>query len=130
MLVGVAERMRLSLLTGNLRPIAVMKVKLIGLARYFDLSAGAFGTDAEDRLELVPIARSRAGAPATPWPRARTALVGDTPADIATALADGVRSLLFSSSRFRKEHLHGADAVVSHASSMVETLRGWHAAPD
>jgi phosphoglycolate phosphatase len=124
----VQEGMSLSLLTGNLRQIATLKLELMGVAAYFDLSAGAFGTDAEERSQLVPVARSRAGSFGTPWPRDRTAVVGDTPGDVATAQADRVRSILFSSRRFPEHRLYGAEAVVANVAGLVETLRDWHSA--
>ena len=52
----------LALLTGNLEPIARRKMELAGLGGFFAERQGAFGSDAEARPELVPIARRRAAA--------------------------------------------------------------------
>lgn len=120
-----ATGMRLTLLTGNLRDIAVAKVVGMGLAAEFDLGVGAYGDDAEERTGLVPIARRRAGNGARPWPRQRTAVVGDTPSDIATARADGVASAIFSSARYPEAALGGASAVISDVDELVETLESW-----
>ena len=78
------ERLRdaghlLALVTGNLEPIARRKLGLRGLARYFPEGQGGFGSDADLRPELVPIARARAGTPGHPHPRPETVLIGDTP---------------------------------------------------
>jgi phosphoglycolate phosphatase len=80
---------RLSLVTGNLEPVARRKLAAAGVGRYFPAGQGGFGSDAEDRGELPGIARARAASP--PWPRERTVVIGDTPRDIACARTDGVR---------------------------------------
>ena len=48
-----------SLLTGNLEPIARLKLTCAGLAEYVDFELGAFGSDHHDRTCLVPITRQR-----------------------------------------------------------------------
>jgi phosphoglycolate phosphatase len=73
----VESGMRLGLVTGNLRPIAEAKVRQMGLLLRFDLAIGAYGDDAEDRADLVPLARERAGSPDHPWPRHAAVLVGE-----------------------------------------------------
>jgi phosphoglycolate phosphatase len=119
------DGLRLSLLSGNLRPIAIEKVEQLGLGHYFDVAIGAYGSDLEDRPGLVALARRRGGAPGPPWPRNRTVLVGDTPGDIAAAQSDRVRCAVFSSRRFSAARLGEADAVVSNTAGLVETLRSW-----
>ena len=52
---------RLSLVTGNLEPIARLKLRAAGLGRFFPRGQGGFGSDHEDRTELPAIARARAG---------------------------------------------------------------------
>lgn len=120
-----AAGMRLTLLTGNLRAIAARKVELMGIADAFDVEIGAYGDDAEDRTRLVPIARRRAGGP---WPRARTVVVGDTPADVATARADQVRSIVFASARYPRRMLTGADVVIDGSDELVSVLERMRAA--
>src|SRR5205085_10103378 len=39
------EGLRLSLLSGNLRPIAIEKIDQLGLGPYFDAAIGAYGSD-------------------------------------------------------------------------------------
>ncbi len=117
--------MRLTLVTGNLSAIAATKVKLIGVARRLELEAGAYGSDEESRSRLVPLARARAEAGGEPWPSERTVVVGDTPRDVAGALADGVASIAFSSARFGAADLRGARAVVSDVEALVEKLTCW-----
>ena len=74
---------------------------------------GGFGSDAEDRDELPPIARARAGG----YPRERTIVIGDTPLDIACARADGVRVLAVATGIFAADELSDADAVVRRRAS-------------
>ena len=78
------EGVRLAVLTGNLEPIARLKLARAGLGRFFEHGQGGFGSDHEDRTELPAIARARAGG----YPRAQTVVIGDTPRDIACARAD------------------------------------------
>jgi phosphoglycolate phosphatase-like HAD superfamily hydrolase len=105
----------LALVTGNLEPIARRKLSLRGLAKYFPEGQGGFGSDADLRPELVPIARARAGAPGRPHPREHTVLIGDTPRDVEAALADKVPCIGITGARFDAEALReaGAAAAVS-----------------
>lgn len=117
-----ARGLRLTLTTGNLKPIAAAKMLQIGLLDSLDLEIGAYGSDAEERAELAPIARRRAGAAGSPWPRERTVVVGDTPEDAAAAAADGVASLVFSSARYPADELAGATRVVTDTDDLVAAL--------
>jgi phosphoglycolate phosphatase-like HAD superfamily hydrolase len=99
----------LALLTGNLEAIARRKLSLRGLGDYFPVGLGAFGSDAELRPELVPIARARAGD----VPREATVLIGDTPFDVEAARADGVRAVGITGHRFSAEALREAGAAAT-----------------
>lgn len=90
-----------SLLTGNTRANAVLKVEAFGLDRWLDLAVGAYGSDDHDREALVPVAldrlrdlRGRAVDPSQVW------VVGDTPRDLACARAGGARCLLVATGGF------------------------------
>jgi phosphoglycolate phosphatase-like HAD superfamily hydrolase len=107
-----------ALLTGNPELVARARMERIGLASFFPPGQGAFGCDAEDRAELIDIARARAGD----WPRDLTIAVGDTPADVAGAHAAGIRVVAFGSS------LDGADAVIERMAELPETLERLSAA--
>jgi phosphoglycolate phosphatase-like HAD superfamily hydrolase len=102
-----------SLLTGNLEPIARLKLGCAGLERYVDFELGAFGSDHRDRTCLVPITRQRL--------RARLGaddldivVVGDTPRDIACARAGGARAVAVATGGFSRDALgaHSPDAVL------------------
>jgi phosphoglycolate phosphatase len=116
---------RLALVTGNLEPIARRKLSLRGLEAFFPAGGGGFGSDAELRPELVPLARARAGAGAEPHPREDTVLIGDTPFDVAAATADGVRAVGITGHRFSRDALleAGAAATVDELGELEAVLR-------
>jgi phosphoglycolate phosphatase-like HAD superfamily hydrolase len=64
-------------------------MRRLGLERFFAEGQGGFGCDAEERDELIAVARERAGG----WPAARTVEIGDTARDVETARAAGIRSI-------------------------------------
>ena len=112
------DAFRFSLVTGNYERIARLKLARAGIGHWFPEGQGAFGSDAEERERLPPLARSRAGD----WPRERTVVIGDTPRDIACARADGVRVIAVATGPFAAEALAAADAVVDSAAAVVVVL--------
>ena len=121
--LAVRDGIVLALVTGNLQPIARMKLRAAGIGKYFAGGQGGFGSDHEDRSELPAIARRRAGAGnGEPWPRERTILIGDTPRDIACARADGVRVVAIATGPYGVEELCEADAVTRHARELESVL--------
>ncbi len=118
------EGVRLALVTGNLEPIARMKLSRAGLGECFPRGQGGFGSDHEDRSELPAIARARAGSETRPYPRERTVVIGDTPRDIACARADGVRCLAVATGGYPASALRGADGVAEDARELRELLDG------
>ena len=105
----------LSLVTGNLEPIARLKLQRAGIGHFFACGHGGFGSDHEDRTELPGIARSRAGTRGRPHPREDTVVIGDTPLDIACARADGVRCIAVPTGPYGADALAGADHVAASA---------------
>ena len=120
LLDGLAARggVRCSLVTGNYEPVARLKLERAGIGHHFEADQGGFGSDAEDRDLLPAIARARAGG----QPRDRTIVVGDTPADIACARADGLRVLVVTTGIFAADQLSGADAVSVDAFALAGVL--------
>lgn len=117
------DDVELSLLTGNLEPIAHLKLNRAGIGDFFPHGAGGFGSDAEDRTDLPAIARRRAGCcDGVPHPRGDTIVIGDTPRDIACARADGVRVLAVATGPYPASDLAGADAVVPDALALRPVL--------
>lgn len=126
LLARLAERddTRLALVTGNYEPIARLKLRVAGIGHYFERGQGGFGSDHEDRAMLPQIARRRAGGEQA-WPRAETAVIGDTPRDIACARADGVRVVAIPTGPYGPEDLRQADAVAHDAGELGEVLERW-----
>ena len=124
LLRALAERdadFRLSLVTGNLEPVARLKLARAGIGDHFEPGQGGFGSDHASRAELPPIARARAGD----WPRDRTVVIGDTPRDIACARADDVRVVAVATGPFAVEALADADAVVDDARALLPVLEDY-----
>lgn len=112
----------LSLVTGNLEPVARLKLQRAGIGRHFARGQGAFGSDSEDRAALPAIARRRAGEPGRPYPREHTVIIGDTPRDIACARADGVHALALATGPYAADELADADAVLASAAELPSAL--------
>jgi phosphoglycolate phosphatase len=106
-----------ALLTGNIEPIAYHKLEAAGLGQWFERGQGAFGSDAEDRRELVPVARERAGG----WPRERTVVIGDAPGDVACALADGAIAVALLG-HFDRDDLAGAHVFIERLTHLGGAL--------
>ena len=115
LLDGGAE---IALLTGNLEPIGRAKVAAAGLGGRFG-DGGGFGSDAEVRADLVPIARARA---ARAYRDEDVVIVGDTPRDIAAARGAGVRVVAVTTGAFGAEALSGADAVADGLTDVLPLL--------
>ena len=124
-------RVRQSVLTGNVRPLAEVKLAALGLQNGLDLCIGAYGDDHEERTELVHVARRRAAAVHGRLPgdfdgRA-TVVVGDTPLDVEAALDAGARAVGVATGRYAAADLvaAGADAVLPDLTDtrlVMETL--------
>ncbi|PZG52921.1 hypothetical protein C1I98_06490 [Spongiactinospora gelatinilytica] len=100
-----------SVLTGNMEPIAIGKLRAFGLDRFVDFSVGAYGMDHEDRPELVRLAQERAavkyGGPFTP---ADTVLIGDTLNDVRAGRLGGARVVAVATGFCDAESLRAAGA--------------------
>ena len=106
-----AAGIRQSVLTGNIRPLAALKLAAAGLGEHLDLDVGAYGDIHEARAELVPVARQAARAAyGAEFGGQATVLVGDTPLDVAAALATGARAVSVATGSFSAADLAGAGA--------------------
>lgn len=114
----------LALVTGNLEPIARLKLARAGIGGFFPPGQGGFGSDDEDRTRLPAVARERAAdGDRVPFPRERTIVIGDTPLDVLCARADGVRCIGVTTGPHAAADLVGADAVVADARGVGDVLR-------
>src|SRR5262249_1481637 len=111
-----------SVLTGNVRRMAEIKLGAVCLDGHLDLEAGAYGDSHEVRSELVHLARGHAArrygrgvAGAAPRPGGRaTVLCGATPLAVAAARATGARAVAVATGGTSADKLAeaGADAVL------------------
>ncbi len=115
-----------ALLTGNIRPAAELKMRLVGLDRFFKLP-GAFGDDSHDRRDLPALAHARIQRHLRiDLQPSQFIVIGDTPNDIACAKHFGARSIAVGTGRvnsvetlrphapdFLFDDLSKEDAVVS-----------------
>jgi phosphoglycolate phosphatase len=100
-----------SLLTGNIRPMAEIKLAAAGLTRHLDLEVGSYGDLHEIRAELVAPARDAAAAAyGHDFHGPGTVLIGDTPLDVAAALATGARAVGVATGHFSTADLAAAGA--------------------
>jgi phosphoglycolate phosphatase len=107
-----------ALLTGNIEPIARRKLAAAGLGEWFAPGQGAFGSDAEDRRELVPVALERAGG----WAAQRAVVIGDAPGDVECALAGGAWMVALRG-HFDERALAGAHAFVDGLNELPRACR-------
>lgn len=130
----IAGHAHQSVLTGNIRPLAEVKLAALGLRDRLDLCIGAYGDDHEDRAELVQVARRRAAdvhgqSLPTSFAGRSTVVVGDTPLDISAALCAGARAVGVATGPYSAADLvaAGADAVLlnlADTSIVLDTLLG------
>ena len=110
-LLAEDERLYQSVLTGNLKDVARIKLEVFELAPYLDLEAGAYGQDHHDRAMLVRQAQERAEAiRGEVFANDRTVLIGDTPNDIQAGLVAGVRVIGVASGKSSGNDLRSAGA--------------------
>jgi phosphoglycolate phosphatase len=119
-----------SVLTGNIRPLAEVKLGPLGLTVHLDLDAGAYGDAHEVRAELVRVARANAARQyGADFSGEATVLVGDTPYDVGAALATGARAVGVATGPFAAADLaaSGAHAVLpdlAHTGRVLAAILG------
>jgi phosphoglycolate phosphatase len=105
-----------SLLTGNVRALAEVKLSPFGLLEYLDLDIGSYGDEHDVRAELVHLARQRAVRRyGGDFGGTATVLVGDTPLDIEAARLTDARAVGVATGQFTVAELAeaGAHAVLA-----------------
>ncbi|MFI1608152.1 HAD family hydrolase [Streptomyces griseofuscus] len=119
-LAALASRgMRQSVVTGNLRKAAEVKLSVFGLDTYLALSEGAYAEDGEERPGLLRTALARAGVAPE-----RAVFFGDTPADVAGGREAGVRTVAVATGRTPASAFRdaGADVVLDDLSGTDRVL--------
>lgn len=113
----------LALLTGNFEEGARLKLEYFDLWRHF--RCGAFGDDAPERNGLLSRAVARAQAlSGSSISKEHVVIVGDTPLDVAVAVAGGVRSIAVATGGYDVDTLwaSGADTVLEDLSDVPAVL--------
>ena len=88
----------LGLATGNLERGTQIKLRHAGLDGYFRY--GGFGSDSDDRTELIRLGISRGTRLCAPEPVEAAFVIGDTPLDIVHGHQAGVRVLAVASAKY------------------------------
>ena len=105
-----------SVLTGNMLPIARVKLSSLGLIDYLNVKVGAFGMDDCERWRLVRVALRRAseGLERSLAPK-DIVVIGDTPLDVEAAHRAGTRIIAVAT---------GASTVTDLAAAGAEIVLG------
>jgi phosphoglycolate phosphatase-like HAD superfamily hydrolase len=98
----------MGLATGNFSLSARLKLEYYGLERFFQ--TGGFGEDSDERAEIVARAIERVAALAADAGPHSTFVIGDTPLDVAAALANGVVAVGVATGTFSVDALKEAGA--------------------
>jgi phosphoglycolate phosphatase-like HAD superfamily hydrolase len=128
--VGAIPGIVQSVLTGNIRPNAVIKLSAFGLDAFVDFEAGGYGDDDEARPRLVAVAQRRAAARyGIIFTKASTVLVGDTPRDVRAGLEGGARVVAVATGSDSADVLRaeGADVVLPDlrdTQAVVDAVKG------
>jgi phosphoglycolate phosphatase-like HAD superfamily hydrolase len=115
-----------TVLTGNVRAVALIKLAAFGLDRFVDVEIGAYGTDDHLRANLVAVAQQRAGAKhGVTFDAGSTVLVGDTLHDVAAGRRGGALVVAVATGRTTEAELlkAGAEVVLPDLTDTAALLR-------
>jgi len=114
-----------TLVTGNLRSIALRKVAAAGLERHLRFDLGGYGSDHHVRAELVRLSRARLEGGGHVVAAERTWVIGDTPRDLQCARDNGIRCILVATGTCSYDELVAldADAVFENLSDTAALLK-------
>ncbi|MET7486737.1 HAD hydrolase-like protein [Streptomyces sp. NPDC005538] len=96
-----------TVVSGNVRAVSEIKLQVFGLDRHIVWELGAYGEEGDERASLVRLSLQRANESS-----ADAVLIGDTPADVEGAHANGVRVIAVASGRSDEALLRSAGAEV------------------
>jgi len=115
-----------SVLTANVRAVAIIKLATFGLDGYLDLEIGAYAADDHLRANLVRVAQQRASAKhGRAFDAGSTVLVGDTAHDVVAGRDGGALVVGVASGRTSEAELQdaGADVVLPDLTDTAALLR-------
>ncbi len=106
------DRVAMALGTGNLEISGREKLKFHGVDHYFPV--GGFGSDAEDRVEVLKIAVERARKHwNTEFQPSNTWVIGDTGKDISSGKAIGAKTIAVATGMYSVEELRKSNPDVA-----------------
>jgi phosphoglycolate phosphatase-like HAD superfamily hydrolase len=112
--VGTLHGVVQTVLTGTIRPNAVLKLRAFGLDRFFDTEVGGYGSQVYPKGAQLLMTRSRAAEKyGVAFGEDATVYIADSTRDVEAARAGGARCLAVASGRSSVGELRaaGADAV-------------------
>lgn len=118
-----------SVLTGNIKPVAVAKLEFFDLDAYVDTNIGAYGSDDPDKATLVTIAQQRATAKhGHTFDRSNTVLIGDSTHDVDAGRHGGATTIAVATGKHTATQLRdaGADTVLNDLRDPEAVLQAIH----
>jgi phosphoglycolate phosphatase len=115
-----------SVLTGNVKPNAILKLATFGLDRHINFDVGAYGSDDGNRPNLVQLARQRASSQLKlEVDESTTIIVGDSLRDVEAGRVGGARVVAVATGRTDADALQeaGAETVLADLSDTKAVLR-------
>jgi phosphoglycolate phosphatase len=117
----------LGLVTGNLEQGARIKLAAADLDRYFRF--GGYGSDSENRTEVVRMAIARGACHVAPKPVEASFVIGDTPLDVVHGRAAGATAIAVATARYTIKDLRACapDLLVpdlTDTQTIIEFLTG------
>ena len=102
-----------TVVTGNIKPIAVVKLEAFQLSEHMDLEVGGYGSDGDTRPPLIRQAWQRAEHKyGRAFESDRLVVIGDTPLDVAAAREVGVHAVGVATGSSTVEDLMAAQASI------------------
>ncbi|MEU6230811.1 haloacid dehalogenase-like hydrolase [Streptomyces sp. NPDC047042] len=114
-----------TVVTGNLKPNALLKLKAFDLDEFLDTEVGGYSSDNDHRPALVAVAQERTRAKyGTVFTRSNTVIIGDSLEDVRTGLEGGAPVIGVASGKTTADELAsaGADLVLDNLESVPQLL--------
>lgn len=115
-----------TVVTGNLKPNALLKLEAFHLDGFLDTEIGGYSSDNDHRPALVAVAQERAQAKhgTTAFSRSNTVIIGDSLEDVRTGLEGGAPVIGIASGKTTADELStaGADVVLDSLEDVPRLL--------
>ncbi|MGW1053497.1 HAD family hydrolase [Streptomyces sp. NPDC002521] len=114
-----------TIVTGNLKSNALLKLQVFDLTRFLDTEIGGYSSDNDHRPALVAVAQKRAQAKyGSVFTRTNTVIIGDSLEDVRTGLEGGAPVIGVASGKTTADELAsaGADVVLDSLEDVPRLL--------